>query len=121
MKRIAPTVLVIAALALAVLPACKTMSSEELKASIVLRARQTGAPIAEAWEPVEKALEIDRSLAAFAAAGVRATYHTCDVSDRAALDEVLGAAPTIQRRVPELWDGHAATRIVSVLEKVYAG
>jgi len=34
MKRTAPSVLVLAALALAVLPACKTMSSEELKASI---------------------------------------------------------------------------------------
>jgi len=34
MKRIAPSVLVLAALALAVLPACKAMSSEELKASI---------------------------------------------------------------------------------------
>jgi hypothetical protein len=34
MKRIAPSVLVLAALALAVLPACKTMSSEELKSSI---------------------------------------------------------------------------------------
>jgi len=34
MKRIAPSVLVLAVLALAVLPACKTMSSEELKSSI---------------------------------------------------------------------------------------
>jgi hypothetical protein len=34
MKRTAPSVLLLTALALAVLPACKTMSSEELKASI---------------------------------------------------------------------------------------
>jgi hypothetical protein len=34
MKRSAPTVLVLASLALAILPACKSMSSEELKASI---------------------------------------------------------------------------------------
>ncbi|MBN2265947.1 MAG: hypothetical protein JW775_09050, partial [Candidatus Aminicenantes bacterium] len=34
MKRIAPSLLVLAALALAALPACKTMSSGELKASI---------------------------------------------------------------------------------------
>ena len=34
MKRFAPSILVLAALALAVLPACKTMSSEELKASV---------------------------------------------------------------------------------------
>ncbi len=34
MKRLAPSMLVLAALALAVLPACKTMSSDELKSSI---------------------------------------------------------------------------------------
>jgi len=34
MKRLAPSVLILAALALAALPACKTMSSEDLKASI---------------------------------------------------------------------------------------
>jgi hypothetical protein len=34
MKRSAPSILVLAALTLAALPACKTMSSEELKASI---------------------------------------------------------------------------------------
>jgi hypothetical protein len=34
MKRIAPSVLALAVLALAVLPACKTVSSDELKASI---------------------------------------------------------------------------------------
>jgi len=34
MKRIAPSILMLAALALAVLPACKTMSSDELKSSI---------------------------------------------------------------------------------------
>jgi hypothetical protein len=34
MKRIAPSILVLAAVALAALPGCKTMSSEELKASI---------------------------------------------------------------------------------------
>ena len=34
MKRLAPSVVVLAALALALLPACKTMSSDELKSSI---------------------------------------------------------------------------------------
>jgi len=34
MKRIAPSILVLAALALTILPACKTMSSEELKSSV---------------------------------------------------------------------------------------
>jgi len=73
-------------------PSWRNLSEEgrrELKAAVTLRARQSGAPIAEAWPRVEKALEIDHTLASFAAAGVAATYHTCDVRDRAALAQVL--------------------------------
>src|SRR5690606_21591179 len=42
-----------------------------------------------AWEKVQKALEIDRSMRAYTAAGVSATYHVCDVSDRESLAAVL--------------------------------
>ncbi len=48
----------------------------------MLRAKESGQSIPKAWVRVEKALEIDKSLRAFASAGVPATYHTCDVSDR---------------------------------------
>ncbi|MCR4413720.1 MAG: SDR family NAD(P)-dependent oxidoreductase, partial [Thermoguttaceae bacterium] len=41
------------------------------------------------WKRVEKAIELDRNLREFAAAGLSAVYHTCDVSDRAALSKVL--------------------------------
>jgi len=42
-----------------------------------------------AWTRVEKAIEIDRTLRAFEAEGVTATYHGCDISDRPALAKVL--------------------------------
>jgi hypothetical protein len=43
----------------------------------------------EEWTKVDKALQIDRTLRACAAAGVSATYHACDVSDWRQLDQVL--------------------------------
>jgi len=44
---------------------------------------------ADAWARIEKAIEVDATLRTLAAAGVRATYHACDVGDRAALEAVL--------------------------------
>jgi acyl transferase domain-containing protein/NADP-dependent 3-hydroxy acid dehydrogenase YdfG len=62
---------------------------QKLKASVMIAARQSGQPPVQAWERTQKDLEIDRTLQAFAAAGVQATYHVCDVSDRAALAATL--------------------------------
>ena len=44
---------------------------------------------AAGWARVEKAIEIDATLRGLAAAGIRATYHACDVGDAAALAAVL--------------------------------
>ncbi len=52
-------------------------------------ARRAGQNPLEAWRDTEKALEIDSTLRRMTAAGVTATYHSCDVSDRAALARVL--------------------------------
>jgi NAD(P)-dependent dehydrogenase (short-subunit alcohol dehydrogenase family) len=62
---------------------------KQLKLSTASEARQSGRDPAAAWAEIEKTREIDRTLRAFAADGVRATYHSCDVSDRAALAKVL--------------------------------
>ncbi len=62
---------------------------KQLKMSTASEARQSGRDPAAAWAEIEKAREIDRTLRAFAADEVRATYHSCDVSDRAALARVL--------------------------------
>ncbi len=62
---------------------------QQLKASVMIAARKAGQPAAGTWGRVQKDLEIDRSLRAFDAAGVRAIYHACDVSDRDAVGQTL--------------------------------
>ncbi len=55
----------------------------------MIAARKAGRHAAAAWERAKKDIEIDRTLRAFGEAGVSAVYHACDVSDRAALAQVL--------------------------------
>jgi acyl transferase domain-containing protein len=62
---------------------------QQLKNSVMISARKAGKPFAAAWERVQKDIEIDHSLRAFAAAGVSVTYHACDVSNREALAKTL--------------------------------
>ena len=40
-------------------------------------------------EPRKREIDIDASLRSFAAAGISATYHSCDVADANALSHVL--------------------------------
>ncbi len=54
---------------------------------------------------MEKAIEIDRNLRAFADAGVAVTYHACDVSDRAALARVLDEVRQIDGSVDGILHG----------------
>ncbi len=62
---------------------------KQLKVAVMIAARKEGRNAATAWERTKKDIEIDRSMRAFAAAGVKATYHACDVSDRQALSQTL--------------------------------
>ncbi|MEX2285519.1 MAG: C45 family autoproteolytic acyltransferase/hydrolase [Planctomycetaceae bacterium] len=62
---------------------------KEVRAAVMKEALANGEKPVEAWERFEKALEIDKTLRSFAAEGIRATYHVCDVSDRAALARLL--------------------------------
>ena len=61
----------------------------ELKAIVMKEALADGRKPIEAWEHYEKALELDRTLRDFSDAGIHATYHACDISDRAALSCLL--------------------------------
>jgi acyl transferase domain-containing protein len=60
-----------------------------LKLEVMQHARAVGRNPVKEWQNTEKALEIDRTVREFAAQGIEATYHSCDVSDRAALARVL--------------------------------
>eukprot|EP00913_Durusdinium_trenchii_P008917 g8383.t1 len=64
---------------------------KELRASVMKEAHANGEKPVDAWSRYEKALEVDQTLREFAAMGVSATYHACDVGNRAALQQVLDA------------------------------
>ena len=75
-------------------PAWTAMWSDrraELKLEVMEAARARGENATEAWKQTQKGLEIEETLARLAALGVTATYHSCDIADRAALDRVLRA------------------------------
>jgi acyl transferase domain-containing protein/acyl carrier protein len=67
---------------------------KRLKSAVMQRARMEGRSPVDAWQDAEKQLEIERTLAEFAADGIQATYYSCDVSDRAALAKVLDEVRT---------------------------
>jgi acyl carrier protein/NAD(P)-dependent dehydrogenase (short-subunit alcohol dehydrogenase family) len=94
-------------------PAWRDLEGErlqQLKASVMIAARKDGRPAAQAWRQVEKDLEIDRSLRAFAAAGVEVTYHACDVSDRAAVERTLARIRAIDGPIEGVLHGAGIDR-----------
>jgi len=69
-----------------------SMNEDELKevrATVMKEALANGEKPIDGWARFEKTLEIDKTIRQFAAQGVEATYHACDVSDRRALAGVL--------------------------------
>ncbi len=63
----------------------------ELKVKVMDGAREAGRNPVKAWESAQKSLEIEETLADLEQLGVEATYHSCDISDRPALERVLAA------------------------------
>jgi hypothetical protein len=60
-----------------------------LRAEVMQQAKTDRRSPLKAWQAVEKAIEIDRSLSEFKTAGIHASYHSCDVADRESLSAVL--------------------------------
>jgi NAD(P)-dependent dehydrogenase (short-subunit alcohol dehydrogenase family) len=58
--------------------------------SIMQQAVERGANPVEAWRNMEKSLEIDATLTQCRERNIKAVYHSCDVSDFAAVDRILG-------------------------------
>ncbi|HEY1600435.1 MAG TPA: SDR family oxidoreductase, partial [Pirellulales bacterium] len=101
---------------------------DEMKVQIVRRAIAEGRSPDREWERIKCDIEIYRSLQKFAAAGVQATYHSCDLADWQQLAKVLAEI----RRVDGPIDGivHGAgfadsgrfgTRTREKLERTFAG
>ena len=61
----------------------------ELRREVISRAQQSGDNAIESWRDLEKAIEIDQTLAECQQRGIRATYHSVDVSDIVAVNRVL--------------------------------
>ncbi len=61
----------------------------ELKAKIMKEARDAGKNAVKTWQDTEKLIEIDATLHRFKQLGLKVHYHSCDVSDRAALRQTL--------------------------------
>ena len=76
----------------AIEPSWRNMTPDQeksLRAQVMKEAvTRKEVPVA-AWNKVEKAIEIDRNLAAFREAGVQFTYYACDISNWSALSRVL--------------------------------
>ena len=60
-----------------------------LREEVTLASRKAGENSFKRWQKVEKSMEIADTLDAMREAGVDATYHRCDVSDRRELSAVL--------------------------------
>ncbi len=61
----------------------------EIRAQIVRDALAAGRPIETDWARVRTDIEIDQTLKQFAAEGIQATYHACDLSDWPQLAQIL--------------------------------
>jgi len=97
----------------------RDLSDDELKErkrTIAKEALAAGKSPAREWEKIEKQREIDGNLRAFAAAGISAHYHQCDVADRAALAQTLAEVRTASGPIVGVMHG-AGLRTVERLEK----
>ena len=89
------------------------MSADELKevrASVMKEALSNGEKPIDAWARFEKALEIDNTLRSYAATGVQATYHCCDVSDRRSLAGVLDSIRAVDGPIQGIIHGSGYER-----------
>jgi NAD(P)-dependent dehydrogenase (short-subunit alcohol dehydrogenase family) len=62
---------------------------KRLRRNLAMQAREQGTTPDQLWRPIEKEMELDRTLDSFEQAGVRARYHQCDISDRESLRRTL--------------------------------
>ncbi|QEG00266.1 Polyketide synthase PksJ [Stieleria maiorica] len=93
---------------------------KQLRAEVVRKALQAGEVPIDAWSRVEKALEIDENLRAFAKSGLDVTYHACDVSDHRALARLLDRIRQTDGRIDGIIHGAGYEKASSFAKKKLA-
>ncbi|MBX3448373.1 MAG: SDR family NAD(P)-dependent oxidoreductase [Planctomycetaceae bacterium] len=75
-------------------PAWTTASADELKTirrTVMAEARERGEVPLEAWNRIERGLEVEKTLRTMRQAGMKVTYHSCDVASRRSVEETMSA------------------------------
>ncbi|MGY8770926.1 MAG: KR domain-containing protein [Pirellulales bacterium] len=62
---------------------------KNLKKQTMVESRQNGLNPIKEWNRIEKSIELDRNLRRMKAEGIRAVYHSCDISNAVKLEAVL--------------------------------
>ena len=82
----------------------------QLRTDTIRMAVQAGEKPDQAWERILKSIEIDRTLTELRAEGIQATYHACDVADRASLERVLSNIRTLDGPISGILHGAGIDR-----------
>jgi acyl carrier protein/NAD(P)-dependent dehydrogenase (short-subunit alcohol dehydrogenase family) len=75
-------------------PAWTTASADELKTirrTVMAEARERGEVPLDAWNRIERGLEVEKTLRTMRQAGMKVTYHSCDVASRDSVEETMSA------------------------------
>ena len=82
----------------------------QLRTDTIRMAVQAGEKPDQAWERILKSIEIDRTLTELRAEGIQASYHACDVADRASLEHVLSRIRTLDGPIDGILHGAGIDR-----------
>lgn len=82
----------------------------QLKVDVMTSARKQGLSPVRRWQDTEKALEIDATLRRFASMGIDVHYHSCDVSDRDQVAQVLDRVREISGPIDGILHGAGVGR-----------
>ncbi|HEV8000788.1 MAG TPA: SDR family NAD(P)-dependent oxidoreductase, partial [Planctomycetaceae bacterium] len=82
---------------------------QDVKRSLVRKAMGEGVAPGTYWERLRKDLEIERTLRDLAQAGVKATYHACDVANWSALETTLEQIRSIDGPIEGIIHGAGIT------------
>ncbi len=90
---------------------------KSLRGDVAKRAREQGESPTAAWDEVARQLELEQSLADFAAAGVVAEYHSCDVADGTALARLVADIRRRDQRIAGVLHGAGVEVAASFAKK----